>query len=97
MGKCSRVDLLFLLTSCFTHGQSDGTVYEGEWANGLRHGRGVMRYRNGTTYDGMWHKDRRVEDGGKPGESKSALDKPYDLYFAEADEVWEKRYVDKHI
>lgn len=73
--------------------QSDGTVYQGEWECGLRHGHGVMYYTNGTKFDGLWYKDQRISlesEKGHPGETK-LTDKPYDLYFAEPDEAWEKR------
>eukprot|EP00940_MAST-03C_sp_MAST-3C-sp2_P001415 g1415.t1 len=30
--------------------------YEGEWERGFQHGRGYMRWRDGTTYEGEWMK-----------------------------------------
>lgn len=32
-------------------------VYEGEWKNNLRHGRGKMTYADGSVYDGDWEDD----------------------------------------
>ncbi len=34
--------------------------YNGEWKDGMMHGVGVFRYRNGTTYEGEWRMDKRV-------------------------------------
>jgi hypothetical protein len=38
------------------HFQS-GEVYEGEWANGKRHGFGSVIHRNGSVYEGEWEVD----------------------------------------
>ena len=32
-------------------------VYEGDWVNGLKHGKGVARYKDGTEYNGEWQND----------------------------------------
>jgi hypothetical protein len=37
----------------------DGSTYEGEWKNGVRHGKGVFKSREGTVYDGMFMDDIR--------------------------------------
>lgn len=29
-------------------------TYDGEWHEGLKHGKGVMSYKNGSSYDGEW-------------------------------------------
>ena len=31
-----------------------GNEYEGEWRDGLREGKGVYRFKNGSIYDGDW-------------------------------------------
>jgi hypothetical protein len=41
----------------------DGSVYEGEWRGGRRHGRGVMRGPDGGTYAGEWADGRKHGDG----------------------------------
>ena len=33
----------------------DGSMYEGEIVDGLRHGRGKFFYRSGGVYEGEWH------------------------------------------
>ena len=42
-------------------------MYEGEWSNNKRHGKGVYKYPDGNTYEGDW------EHGKKQGEG--ALDR----------------------
>ena len=32
-------------------------IYEGEIENGIRHGKGKMSYKNGSSYDGEWESD----------------------------------------
>ena len=32
----------------------EGSLYEGEWFNGLKDGMGIMIYANGERYDGFW-------------------------------------------
>ena len=36
----------------FTYANSD--VYEGQWKNGYRDGKGVLKFINGDEYDGEW-------------------------------------------
>ena len=40
---------------------NDGSVYAGDWSNGLRHGRGILTKKDGSKYDGTWHND--LQDG----------------------------------
>lgn len=40
---------------------STGCVYDGEWMNGRRFGRGVQVALDGSTYEGHWHND--MHDG----------------------------------
>lgn len=37
----------------------DGSTYEGEWKNDLKHGYGVYIYANGDKYEGQWFNDSR--------------------------------------
>jgi hypothetical protein len=37
----------------------DGTIYEGEWLNNLRHGKGVLYHPSGTKIEGYWEADRQ--------------------------------------
>ena len=37
---------------------SDGDVYDGEWKDGMRHGKGRMTYSDGDIYDGEWMEDK---------------------------------------
>jgi len=74
---------------------SDGTSYDGEWEAGLRHGHGIMRYTDGSVYDGMWWKDRRIKAGDEHTMAegdKLLYEKPYDHYFCEPDDLWERKY-----
>lgn len=32
----------------------EGVEYEGQWKNGLRHGNGTLKYKNGAYYQGEW-------------------------------------------
>jgi len=41
----------------------EGVVYEGEWKNGLRHGHGILKYRNGSVYDGLWERGMKWGQG----------------------------------
>jgi len=41
----------------------EGTRFEGEWASGGYHGRGVYYSRNGERFEGTWHDDRRHGTG----------------------------------
>lgn len=56
-----------LVTSAVSRVQhyEDGNVYDGEWRNDQRAGRGTMRFGNGGVYDGQWVQDkvRTHEDG----------------------------------
>ena len=38
-------------------------IYMGTFINGKRHGKGVMRYRNGRQYEGYWERDLRDGKG----------------------------------
>ena len=42
---------------------SDGYVYEGEWENGTKSGRGVERWPDGRKYDGEWLSGKRHGNG----------------------------------
>ena len=37
----------------------DNAVFNGEWSQGNRHGKGIMHYRNGDVYEGEWQDDKR--------------------------------------
>lgn len=41
---------------------SDGSEYTGDWENGIRQGKGTMKYSNGT-YDGEWENDKKNGEG----------------------------------
>eukprot|EP01028_Stygiella_incarcerata_P000955 TRINITY_DN1152_c0_g1_i4.p1 TRINITY_DN1152_c0_g1~~TRINITY_DN1152_c0_g1_i4.p1 ORF type:complete len:167 (+),score=34.01 TRINITY_DN1152_c0_g1_i4:86-586(+) len=44
-----------------THLYSDGSKYDGEWAHGLREGRGTIVYSDGSVYEGEWKRDMRED------------------------------------
>ena len=35
----------------------DGSVYKGQFKDGLMHGKGIMKYANGNVYNGLWKDD----------------------------------------
>lgn len=41
----------------------DGSVYDGEWVNGLRDGFGELRMANGQIYIGNWEKNKKNNNG----------------------------------
>lgn len=89
------LEIIALITN-YAFKKSDGTIYTGDWEMGLRHGHGVMRYADGTVFEGQWWKDRRIPPGeeGKSWEGRLLLyEKPFDHYFCEPDDLWEKKYV----
>jgi len=40
---------------------SNGDIYEGELANGLRHGYGTYIYANKTVYKGHWQNNHKTD------------------------------------
>ncbi len=42
---------------------ANGSVYEGEWYNDQRSGRGLIKLPNGNRYEGMWSEDMKNGDG----------------------------------
>jgi len=45
------------------HTYPDGGVYEGNWEEGKRNGKGRCTFSNGHTYDGDWKDDKRIGKG----------------------------------
>jgi hypothetical protein len=43
----------------YTHVDTLGNRYEGEWFNGKKHGKGKMNFANGCTYTGDWVEDKK--------------------------------------
>lgn len=41
----------------------DGSVYEGDWCEGIRWGNGRMWFSDGTFYDGEWENDKQCGQG----------------------------------
>lgn len=37
---------------------ADGSIYEGELLDGMKDGRGKIKWPNGSSYEGEWHKDQ---------------------------------------
>lgn len=42
-------------------GGLDGGEYKGQWKAGKRDGKGILKYDDGTFFDGVWRCDQRVE------------------------------------
>jgi len=38
---------------------NNGHVYDGEWKEDMKHGKGKMIYKNGNVYEGEWYKDHK--------------------------------------
>lgn len=45
------------------HDYGGGDVYDGEWAQGKRHGQGKMVWNSGQEYEGEWHLDSMHGEG----------------------------------
>ena len=43
----------------FKHFAGSGCKYTGQFLNGEMHGHGVMQYRDGSIYEGQWHKNKK--------------------------------------
>jgi len=41
----------------------DGSVYDGKWERGKRHGQGIYKYSDGTFYEGEWKDDKQHGKG----------------------------------
>lgn len=33
----------------------DGSIYEGEYKDGMKHGNGILRWADGSSYEGQFH------------------------------------------
>ena len=60
MGACFAVSVE---SNFRQHTCSDGQVYEGDWNEDKRNGKGKCSYSNGHTYDGDWKDDERIGKG----------------------------------
>ena len=59
----------------------------------LRFASTTDRFIDGSVFDGVWWKDRRLkpgEDGSATEKEKLTYEKPYDHYFCEPDDFWEQ-------
>ena len=65
---------------------ADGTQYEGQWKNNMKHGQGTFITKEGVKYQGQFSKDEKVGKGAIKGSNQnklsiSKLDHPaYDSY-----------------
>ncbi|MFY7728144.1 MAG: MORN repeat-containing protein [Flavobacterium sp.] len=41
----------------------DGSVYDGNWKGGKRHGKGIYKYSDGAVYEGEWKQDKQHGTG----------------------------------
>ena len=42
---------------------SDGDIFDGEWNNDMKEGKGKLTYKNGTIFEGTWKGDKRDGEG----------------------------------
>eukprot|EP01118_Nematostelium_gracile_P004843 TRINITY_DN15775_c0_g1_i1.p1 TRINITY_DN15775_c0_g1~~TRINITY_DN15775_c0_g1_i1.p1 ORF type:complete len:298 (-),score=56.04 TRINITY_DN15775_c0_g1_i1:33-926(-) len=65
-----KFDVMFDRTEIWFDGvlknQKDGWEYSGQWRSGIRNGKGVLKWKNGFTYDGEWTL-------GRPKDRESAV------------------------
>ena len=43
------------------NGELEGGDYRGEWKGGKRHGKGVLKWDDGSVFEGTWNADSRVQ------------------------------------
>lgn len=57
---------------------TDGSVYKGEWVNGVQHGKGEMRFSDGTTKKGLFENnvflDEIIQEEEKENEESLLVD-----------------------
>ena len=49
----------------------DGTYYDGEWENDMRHGKGEFVRFDGYYYEGGWENDKKHGEGVEHDENKT--------------------------
>lgn len=54
-------ELRYLLSLCGPNGELEGGEYRGEFKCGKRHGHGILRWDDGTIFDGEWQADERLQ------------------------------------
>ena len=54
-------ELRYLVSLCVPNGEFEGGEYRGEFKCGKRHGHGILRWDDGTIFDGEWQADERVQ------------------------------------
>ena len=62
----------------------DGSIYEGKFKYGMKHGRSILKNADGSVYEGQWKKGKKEgmgkltnADGVISHEGKWCKDKPY--------------------
>jgi len=54
-------ELRYTMSLCgANNGEFEGGEYKGEFKGGKRHGHGVLRWDDGTVYEGEWQADERT-------------------------------------
>ena len=43
--------------------EADGSIYEGEWTDGLKNGSGVYTFTDDSRYEGQWKNDKQHGKG----------------------------------
>ena len=41
----------------------EGVEYSGQWLDGMRHGQGILNYKNGSVYEGQWERGMKWGTG----------------------------------
>jgi len=60
----------FPMSGYFKTTNSDGDIYEGEYWNGYKHGKGKLTYADGTIKEGRWEKDKFITSTNADIENK---------------------------
>jgi hypothetical protein len=69
---CTLLDSLDGYSGFGRHVYKDGSKYTGRYSDGVRHGRGVLRFPSGGYYEGGWEDDR-YKGHGRCGAEPPAL------------------------
>jgi hypothetical protein len=61
--SCAQAALCATTSPYANDSENRGDVYEGEFLNGIMHGKGIFRYANGNVYEGQFMDDKRHGHG----------------------------------
>ena len=71
----------------------DGSIYKGQWLNGLRDGYGEIFYNDGSVYEGEWRNDKANGKGKMTNAHSNALAHFYQQYHCASKAIKVKSYL----